>query len=94
MRARARQRGAGGVKSLSDLEKLIPAVQALGRRHSSYGVTAQHYSTVGEALLWTLEQGLGQAFDSEMREAWTATYTVLARTMQAAAEEATEVVAA
>jgi len=81
------------VKSLSDLERLIPAVQALGRRHSGYGVTEQHYATVGEALLWTLEKGLGEAFDDQMREAWTAAYVTLAQTMHAAAQEATEAAA-
>src|ERR1044071_2408565 len=43
------------------LEGLVPAVQALGRRHVAYGVTERHYETVGAALLWTLEKGLGWA---------------------------------
>ena len=82
------------VKSLSNLEKLVPAVEALGRRHCGYGVTAQHYATVGEALLWTLEQGLGDDFNAEVREAWTLTYLTLASTMQAASQTATEDIAA
>lgn len=85
---------AAAVGSLTDLEKFIPIVQALGRRHSGYGVTAQHYATVGEALLWTLEQGLGEYFDAEVRKAWTLTYLALAGTMQAAAQKAAEDVAA
>jgi len=82
------------VKSLSNLEKLVPAVEALGRRHSGYGVTARHYATVGEALLWTLEQGLGDDFNADVREAWTLTYLTLAGTMQAASQKATEDIAA
>jgi len=82
------------VSSLNNLEKLLPTVQALGRRHSGYGVTAQHYATVGEALLWTLEQGLGEYFDAEVRKAWALTYLALAGTMQAAAQQAAEEVAA
>ena len=78
------------VAGLSRLETILPAVQGLGRRHAGYGVTEQHYSTVAEALLWTLEQGLGSAFDAELREAWTEAYTVLAKTMQAAAREDAE----
>jgi hemoglobin-like flavoprotein len=78
------------VSSLNNLEKLLPTVQALGRRHSGYGVTAQHYVTVGEALLWTLEQGLGEEFNAEVRKAWTLTYLALAGTMQAAAAQKTE----
>ena len=59
------------VKSIDKLEQIVPAVQALGRRHAGYGVRESHYATVGEALLWTLQQGLGEAFTPEVRAAWT-----------------------
>ena len=59
-----------------------------GRRHATYGVAEAHYDTVGAALLWTLEMGLGAAFTAETREAWTAVYGLLATTMQDAAREA------
>jgi len=42
------------VASLHQLEKRLPAVQDLGRRHMTYGGTPDHYTPVGEALLWTL----------------------------------------
>ena len=70
------------VRGLNDLGKLVPAVEDLGRRHVGYGVKDEHYTTVGSALLWTLEQGLGSAFTPEVKEAWTTTYTVLANTMK------------
>ena len=73
------------VKGLSRLETIVPAVQALGARHVDYGVQESQYDTVGAALLWTLEQGLGDAFTPEVKEAWTATYTLLAATMKEAA---------
>jgi hemoglobin-like flavoprotein len=73
------------VSGLSRLEQLVPAVQALGRRHAGYGVRDEHYGTVGAALIWTLEQGLGDAFTPPVREAWVATYGVLANTMKDAA---------
>ncbi|MEM7541416.1 MAG: globin family protein [Pseudomonadota bacterium] len=76
------------VNGLRNLEAIVPAVQELGRRHVGYGVTNAHYDTVGEALLWTLEQGLGDAFDEPTKAAWTETYTILATTMKAAAAEA------
>ena len=77
------------VRSLDRLEQLVPAVEALGRRHAGYGVRPAHYDTVGEALLWTLGQGLGDAFTDELRDAWTEAYTTLATVMiDAAAEEA------
>jgi hemoglobin-like flavoprotein len=60
-------------------------VEELGRRHVAYGVRRKDYDTVGSALLWTLEVGLGPAFTAEARGAWAAVYSLLASTMQAAA---------
>jgi hemoglobin-like flavoprotein len=74
------------VNGLTRLDQLVPTVKALGRRHATYGVRAEHYYTVGAALLWTLEQGLGAAFTPAVREAWIAAYGVLANTMRDAAE--------
>ena len=75
------------VAGLSHLETLVPAVQALGRRHAGYGVKAQHYASVGSALLWTLEKGLGDAFTPAVKDAWATTYIVLSTTMMNAANE-------
>jgi len=73
------------VKGLPRLDRLVPVVEALGRRHAAYGVVDDHYDTVGAALLWTLEKGLGDAFTAEAREAWSTVYTLLATTMRNAA---------
>lgn len=73
------------VSALDRLETIMPAVQDLGRRHAGYGVKPQHYDTVGAALLWTLAQGLGESFTADVKEAWSATYGLLATTMQQAA---------
>lgn len=70
------------VSGLARVEELLPTVRALGRRHAGYGVRNEHYATVGMALLWTLEQGLGDSFTSEVREAWVAAYGLLATTMK------------
>ena len=78
---------ATAVTNLHQVEKIIPAVQDLGRRHVGYGVTAKHYEPVGAALLWTLEQGLGPAFTPPVKEAWTVTYTTVADVMKAAAAQ-------
>jgi hemoglobin-like flavoprotein len=72
------------VNGLSQLDALAPAVQDLGRRHVRYGVTDANYTTVGTALLWTLQHGLGAAFTAEVREAWGTAYGILADTMKAA----------
>ena len=72
------------VRGLDRLDALVPAVQALGRRHAGYGVRDEHYATVGAALLWTLEQGLGEQFTPEVRTAWATVYELLATTMKEA----------
>lgn len=78
------------VRGLGRLDELVPAVRAMGKRHVNYGVRDEHYDTVGAALLWTLEQGLGPAFTSEARESWTAVYFTLANLMKEAANEPRE----
>jgi nitric oxide dioxygenase len=74
------------VDNLGRLPELLPAVQALGRRHAAYGVREEHYTAVEAALLWTLEQGLGESFTPAVRAAWSRAYTLLASAMQQAAE--------
>ncbi|MGE0667062.1 MAG: globin family protein [Sphingomonadales bacterium] len=76
------------VSNLHRLEIIVPAAQRLGRDHVSYGVKAEHYAPVGAALLWTLEQGLGDAFTDDVKTAWTEAYTTLAGVMTGAAEQA------
>ncbi len=75
------------VKALNRLEDVVPAIQNMGRRHAGYKVETAHYDTVGAALLWTLGQGLGDGFTSEVEEAWTVVYGILATTMIDAANE-------
>jgi nitric oxide dioxygenase len=74
------------VASLNDFARLEPVVQALGQRHGGYGVKPAHYPVVGEALLWTLEQGLGSAATPPVLEAWAAVYAALSSIMIAASE--------
>lgn len=69
------------VKSIDRLEAVVPAVEALGRRHAGYGVRPSHFATVGAALLDTLSVGLGEAFTPEVREAWATAYGILADVM-------------
>jgi hemoglobin-like flavoprotein len=70
------------VSGLDMLDQLIPAVSNLGPRQMAYGVKDEHYSSVGRALIWTLERGLGADFTPEVKEAWTTLYNVLADTMK------------
>ena len=75
------------VMGLDRIQELVPAIEALGRRHISYGVQKEHYTTVGAALLWTLEAALGDEFTPELGEAWAAVYGVLAGTATAAYDQ-------
>ncbi|MEW6133106.1 MAG: globin family protein [Pseudomonadota bacterium] len=73
------------VNSLTRLDEVVPVAQDMARRHVGYGVQPQHYDTVGAALLWTLEQGLGDAFTEEVKTAWATAYGTLAQVMKDAA---------
>lgn len=65
---------------VNDLGTIVPAVQSLGRRHVAYGVTVQHWDSVGNSLLWALEDTFGEAFTSEVHDAWAAAYGLIANT--------------
>ena len=72
---------AAAVRGLDDVGRLLPVLQNLGAKHAGYGVKDADYDTVGAALLWTLERGLGDAFTPEVKAAWAAVYAVIAKTM-------------
>lgn len=65
------------VGGLGNLEFVLPAASALAKRHVSYGARPEHYPVVGGALLWTLEQGLGEAWTPDVASAWTTAYGTL-----------------
>ena len=69
------------VNGLTNLESILPAASALAKRHVAYGVKPDHYAPVGEALLWTLERGLGAAWTQELAAAWAAAYGTLSQFM-------------
>lgn len=79
------------VSSLDNLSPLMKTVEDLGRRHAGCGVKDEHYDSVGAALLWTLEKGLGGAWNAEVAAAWTEVYGLLSgitrRAQQVAAFE-------
>jgi hemoglobin-like flavoprotein len=76
------------VGGLARPETVVPAAQALAVKHVGYGVTEPQYASVGSALLWTLEQGLGPAYTPAVAAAWTSAYTLLSGVMIAAADAA------
>jgi hemoglobin-like flavoprotein len=72
------------VTGLDRLDTIILTIQDLGKRHVGYGVKDEYYETVGEALLWTLEQGLGKDFTPDVKDAWAETYKLLSDIMKSA----------
>lgn len=75
------------VASLDRLQMVTPVVREMGLRHTAYRVREEHYETVGAALFWTLEKGLGPEFTVETRAAWAKVYWILAETMKAGARD-------
>lgn len=74
------------VNGLDNLEALIGPLKQAGKAHKGYGVKAEDYNKVADAFLWTLSQGLGDAFTDEVKEAWVVTYTTVATVMIEGAE--------
>ncbi|HUL06659.1 MAG TPA: globin family protein [Candidatus Acidoferrum sp.] len=75
------------VKALDRIETMLDDLRGLARRHDRYGVREEHYASVGAALLWTLEQGLGFDFTPEVRDAWATAYGLLSSVMIEATSE-------
>jgi len=69
------------VDSLSCPAKLGPELAALGERHADYGTKVEHFTPVGEALLWALQQALNEEFTPAIADAWEAVYAALAQEM-------------
>jgi hemoglobin-like flavoprotein len=66
---------------LDRMEELTEDIRQLAIRHVKYGVKPEHYTMVGGALLWTLQQGLGKDWNKEVKDAWSACYKLLSQTM-------------
>ncbi|MBT1445207.1 hemin receptor [Shewanella sp. JM162201] len=71
------------VKGLEQPDKLVPVLEDLARRHINYGVKTSHFSPVGNALLYTLAEGLGDKFTAETKNAWIAVLHLVADVMKA-----------
>ena len=69
------------VISVRNLDALVPMLRLLGSEYRSYGARPEYYETFGDVLLWTLEQGLGEAYTEEINEAWATLYGIIAEMM-------------
>ena len=69
------------IARMSYPDSMEPEIRQMAIRHTGYGVRPEHYAAVGQALMWTLEQGLGGDWNAEVKDAWEACYNGLASTM-------------
>jgi hemoglobin-like flavoprotein len=69
------------VTGLSDMKTILPAVQALGERHYSYGVKPEYFQPASESFIWALEQQLGDHFTPELKSAWVDAFKALTDAM-------------
>lgn len=76
------------VADLDNLDRLVPMVSELARRHVGYGARDEHYAPVGAALIETLRQALGPRFTDDVEAAWGAAYGLLSGAMIQAARKA------
>lgn len=76
------------VTALDDLDSLLPALSALGKRHVNYGVESRHFDAVGDALIWALRDAIGDAFTPDVQHAWGDAYAVVASVMRRPLERA------
>ena len=61
--------------------QLIPILVDLAARHVSYNVKAEHYGTVGLALVTTLEHTLESHFDAPTKAAWIELWSLICTVM-------------
>ncbi len=78
------------IARLDRIDQVIDEIRNLAKRHTNYGVQDRHYDAVGEALLWTLEQGLGSSWNQSVNTAWKEIYSTLAAAMISASHETVE----
>lgn len=69
---------ATAVGAVYTLDAIAPEMEALGKRHIAYGVTAEQYDHIGDALIWAMEQSLGEDFSPETSAAWKKVYALIA----------------
>lgn len=81
------------ITHLEDGPWLTSTLGGMGARHAGYGVTAEMYGWVGDALLATFAEVLADEWTPEVEQAWTAAYGAIAGFMQEGARRATKAAA-
>lgn len=80
------------ISNFDNLKDILEEVKDLAERHTKYGVKDEHYKAVGDALMWTLEQGLGEYWNEALDIAWKDLYKTLSAEMMAAQHKSTQLI--
>jgi nitric oxide dioxygenase len=78
-------------RSLRDLPSIASFLADLGARHAHHGVRAEHYEVVGAALLETMAELGGPAWNPSFTAEWARAYGQVAQIMVDGAERAATV---
>lgn len=65
-------------ENIDNLQVLLPAVKKIGVAHCNKMIKEEHYPIVGENLLATLKEVLGDAATDEVIDAWGQAYNEIA----------------
>jgi len=85
----------GAVVALLDKpEQLLPALHQLGGQQAARGVLADDCDAAATALLRTVAESLGEAFDEEICDAWCELIDLVSRTLLVTAPQAPQRLAA
>jgi hemoglobin-like flavoprotein len=68
-------------RSLRDLDAIVPKLRELGAPHVAYGAEPDHYPVVGQVLIASMAEVVGQAWRPEFERAWAAAFHVVAGAM-------------
>lgn len=69
------------VMRLEDLDSIKHQIAELGHRHLEFGTKPEHYSLMGQTLIHTLKECLGDEWNTHTEEAWNFCFETLSSRM-------------
>lgn len=66
-------------QNVDNLSAIMPVVKRIAVKHCDCGVQENHYPIVGENLLLSIKEVLGDAATDDIIQAWADTYGVIAK---------------
>ena len=69
------------IQLLDDPDALHPHLARLAEGHAAFGVKPEHFQPMGQALIQTMQETLGEDFSKDAAAAWEAAYAHMANEM-------------